>query len=222
MKIIIDHRERSSSVIPELVSLGADVEVRHLPIADYLINEEIALERKTVNDFTKSIIDRRLIDQLEHLKENYSKPLLLIEGLSEEDLYRPSQHPNINENAVRGMILSVITDFGIPIIFTKDYKDTAKYLFLLAKRQDKPSKEFGLAVKRKAYTLQQQQQIIVEGFPGVGPNLAKNMLRHFKNIKSIINADVKELTKVEKIGKKKAENIMNLVQSDYKEDKEEK
>lgn len=222
MKIIIDHRERNSLVIAELVSLNADVELKHLALADYLIGEDIAIERKTVNDFTGSMINRRLPDQISDLKKNYPKPLLILEGIDEEDLYKPSQHPNINENAIRGMILSISLDFGVPIIFTKDYKDTAKYLHLLAKRQDKPEREMGLVVKRRAFTLAEQQQVIIEGFPGVGPNLAKNMLKHFRSIKEIINADTKKLTEVEKIGKKKAETIKTIIESDYVEDSDRK
>lgn len=218
MKIIIDQRERNSQIIAELIFLNADIEVKHLPLADYIINDEIAIERKTVNDFVGSMINRRMLDQLSDLKKNYAKPLLLLEGIDEEDIYKPSQHPNINENAIRGMILSISLDFGIPIIFTKDFRDSAKYLHLLAKRQDRPEKEMSLVAKRKAFSLAEQQQIIIEGFPGVGPNLAKNVLRHFGSIKKIINADMKELTKVEKIGKKKAETIKRIVEESYKEE----
>ena len=217
MKIIIDQRERNSSVIAELLELKADIEVKHLPIADYLINQDIAIERKTVSDFVSSMTNKRLVGQLSNLKNNYKKPLLLIEGIEDEDIYQPFQHPNINENAIRGMILSISLDFGVPIIFTKNCKDTAKYLFLLAKRQDMPEKEWGLAVKRKAFNLSEQQQIIIEGFPGIGPNIAKNLLKHFKSVRDVINADVRELQKVKKIGKKKAEIIRKIVDSKHTE-----
>lgn len=220
MKIIIDQRERNSQVISELISLNADIEVKHLSLADYIINDEIAIERKTVNDFVGSMINKRMLNQLSDLKKNYAKPLLLLEGIAEDDIYKPSQHQNINENAIRGMILSISLDFGIPIIFTKDSRDTAKYLDLLAKRQDKPEKETSLVAKRKVFSLAEQQQIIIEGFPGVGPNLAKNVLKHFGSIKRALNADIKELTQVEKIGKKKAETIKRIVEENYKEEKE--
>lgn len=216
MKIIIDHRERRSLVINELEELGISCELKHLPLADYLIGNEIAIERKTVGDFVGSMINKRLMKQLVDMKENYKKPLLLIEGIEDEDLYKPESHPKINENAVRGMLMSILLDMEVPIIFTKDYQDTARYLQLLLKRQTKPDKEFGLKVKRKAYNISEQQQIIIEGFPSVGPGLAKNLLKHFKTIKAITEADIKELKKVPKVGKKKAEIIKRLIDKEYK------
>jgi len=216
MHIKIDYRERNSYVIEELEELGVKCDVRHLPLADYLISKDIAIERKTVGDFVGSMINKRLVNQLTDMKQNFKKPILLIEGIDEDDLYKPSSHPRINENAVRGMLLSIAVDFRIPLIFTRNAEDTAKFIYLLLKRQDKPSKEYSLKITRKAHTLAEQQQILVESFPGVGPNLAKSILKHFKTIKKLTEADIKEITKVPKVGKKKAETIKKILETRYK------
>lgn len=216
MKVIIDHRERNSSVISELKALDIDCVIKHLPLADYIIGKDIGIERKTVGDFVGSMINKRLVNQLRDLKENFKKPLLLIEGIDEEDIYKPSSHPKINENAVRGMLTSVALDFEVPMIFTKDAEDTAIYIYLLIKRQSKPDKEYSLKINRKAHSLSDQQQIIIESFPSVGPSLAKNILKHFQSISAFMNADVRELRKVEKVGKKKAEIIKRLIDTKYK------
>jgi len=215
MRIIIDHRERKSFVIEELIALGVKCEVKHLPLADYIISKDLGIERKTVTDFVGSMINKRMIKQLVDLKANYKKPLLLIEGLSEEDLYSPSSHPNINKNAIKGMLLSIVLDIGVPIIFTDDYKDTASYLYLLLKREGSAPKGYGLAVSRKAYSLSDQQQIFIEGFPSVGPGLSKGLLKHFKSVGAIINASVKDLREVPKVGKKKAEILRKIIDSKY-------
>jgi len=216
MKIIIDQRERNSLVIEELKELGVQCDVRHLTLADYIISKDIAIERKTVSDFVGSMINKRLVNQLTDLKANYKKPLLLVEGLDEDDLYSPSTHPNINENAIRGMLLSIAVDLEIPIIFTRNYQDTAKYLLLLIKRQGRSPREYSLSVTRKAFSLKEHQQIVIESFPGVGPNLAKNLLKHFRTINALMNADVKELVKIPKVGKKKAASIKKIVDSKYR------
>ncbi len=216
MKVIIDHRERKSSVIENLEELGVCCDIRHLHLADYLISKEVAIERKTLGDFVGSMINKRLIKQLKDMKENFKKPLLLIEGIDEDELYQPSTHPKINENAIRGMMLSIMLDLEIPIVLTQDAEDTAKYIYLLLKREKRPEREYGLAVKRKAHSLADQQQILIESFPSIGPSLAKNILKHFKTINAFMNADVKELTKVPKIGKKKAELIKKIIDSKYK------
>ena len=176
-RIIADIREKNSLVIAELRKLGIDVELKHLKLADYIISRDIAVERKTINDFVSSMINKRLIQQIIDLKKNYKFPLLLIECEDHQALYKPTRMPNLHENAVRGMLLSVTTDFGIPTILTEGYEDTAKYLMLLAKRQLKPKKKISFAVKRKAFSIKEQQQIILESFPGIGPSTAKLILK---------------------------------------------
>jgi len=215
MKVIIDLREKNSLIASELVELGAEIEFRHLILADYIISEEIAIERKTIDDFVSSMINKRIIMQLNDLKKNFKKPLLLIEGTEEQDLYRPASHPHINENAIKGMLLSIMTEFQIPIIFAKDYKDAASYIYLLSKKEERGKKEFSFKVKRKTFNMKEQQQLIIEGFPGIGPSLAKNILNHFKTIPNFANATIEELEKVEKIGKKKAINIKALLDKNY-------
>jgi len=214
-KIIADKREKNSLVIAELHDLGVEVELKHLTLSDYLISAEIAIERKTINDFINSMLNKRLLNQLRDLKQNYKCPLLIIEGIEEENLYSPSRHPNIHENAIRGMILTITTGFKIPILFTKDYKDTAVFLQLLAKRQVKPAKAISFAVKRKAFNISEQQQLIIESFPGIGPSLAKSLLKKFKSIKALANAKLKDLEKVQKLGKKKAAILKRLLEIRY-------
>lgn len=214
MRIIADKREKNSLVISELVSLGVSVEFNHLEVGDFVISDDIALERKTVNDFISSMLSKRLLKQLSNLKSNYRKPLLIIEGIDEQDLYE--NNFKIHENSVRGMILSSILDFGVSVIFTKDYNDTAKFLYLLARKQEIPSRETSLKMKRKAANLAEQQQFFVEGFPGIGPSLSKNLLKEFKTIKKIINAEPEELEKIKKLDKNKRENIKRIIETDYK------
>ena len=48
--IIIDHREKNSLVVSELIGLGFSIEYKQLPVADYIIGD-VAIERKTLADF---------------------------------------------------------------------------------------------------------------------------------------------------------------------------
>lgn len=213
MKIIADIREKNSLVIAELRHLGAEVELKHLNLADYIISPEIAVERKTINDFVSSMINKRLQSQLIDLKKNFKAPLLIIEKEDNQELYRPSGHPNIHENAVRGMLLS-IANFNVPFIFTEGYEDTAKYLLLLAKRQLKPEQEISLSFKRKAFSKKEQLQIILESFPGIGPATAKLILKKFGSIKNFVNASPEQLKEIPKLGKK-VEGIIKILEAKY-------
>ena len=204
-EIIVDQREKNSLVAHELVNLGAKIRFERLPVADYLIGN-IAVERKTVSDFISSMINKRLLRQLEEIKQ-FDKQLLIVEG----DLAKA----DFNKNAIRGMLLSTMLDFGVPVAFTNDYDETAEFLFSLAKRVSKKKVDFGLKVKKKTYSIAEQQQLLVEGLPSIGPNLAKALLREFKTITALVNASLEDLQKVEKIGKKKAEIIRRLLEEEY-------
>jgi len=198
--IIVDNRESNSLVPTELKKLGFNIEFKQLPVADYLINN-IAIERKTISDFKSSIISKRIISQLEEIKQ-YPRHILIVEGIASEDIYAGQIH----ENAFRGMLLSIATEFKVPLIFTKNEKDTAKYLAVIANKKQKP--EQPIRASKILRTEKEQIQFILEGFPNIGPSSAKKLVEHFKTIKNIANASREELEKV--IGKK-AEEIYKLI-----------
>lgn len=218
MKIIIDHRERKSNIGIELAKLGHDIEYKQLNVADFLLktktNEgyviDVGIEKKTINDFLNSIIDKRILSQLLLLKENFNTPLLLIEG--SENIYALR---NFHPNSIRGMLASIAIDYKIPVIYTKNLKDTASFISVIAKRLEKSKKHFGLLSKKKPLTIKEQQEFIIESLPGIGPGLSKSLLSEFRTVKKIINASEKRLRKVSKIGPKKARTIKQIVDSYY-------
>lgn len=218
MKIIVDHRERGSGIIEELHKHELEVAVQELKIADYVMQgknaegkiQNVGIERKTQNDFLNSIIDNRLIEQLLILKENFDAPILILEG--DENIYEIRDfHPN----AIRGMLASVAIDFQIPILSTKNFRDTAALLAIIAKRLEKPRKAISLLSKRKPLTLKEQQEYLVSSLPGIGSTIAKSLLKKFKSIKEIVNADSKDLQKVDKLGPKKASKIKKILTKKY-------
>lgn len=218
-KIMVDHRE-NKLLARELTNEGIDFEIKQLDIADFIIKtknldnkiQTVGIERKTVQDLLNSIIDKRLINQMMLLKENFDLPLLIIEG--EDNIYSLR---NFHPNSIRGIISSVALDFQVPIIHTKNPRDTAKYLAIIAKRLEKIRKPLSLIAKRKPLTLKEQQQYIVETLPGIGPTIAKSLLKKFRTIKKVVNAEEKELLKVDKIGKIKAKAIKRVLEEEFKD-----
>jgi ERCC4-type nuclease len=204
-KIIADYREKNSLVISSLISHGIDVEIKELKVADYIV-KDVAIERKTVSDFLSSMINKRLLKQLEELQQ-YKNKLLIIEGLEEQELYN-DRPEGINGNAIRGFILSILLKYQVPIIFTKSPEDTAKFISILAKKQ---GKEMSLKTKKRISSKKEQIQFILEGFPGIGPKTARKLLEEFKTLKNIFNASQDELKAC--IGKKA--EIFRLIEDKY-------
>ena len=213
IKIFADTREQSSGVVKLLSDMNADVKMQSLITADYIISGRVGIERKSVSDFASSIIDRRLLIQLRELKNNFERPLIIIEGM--EDIYSVR---NIHPNAIRGMLATITVSYGIPIIYSRDAKDTAGLIMAIAKREQNDSgKNFNPHTEKKPLSAKELQEYIVQSLPNVGETLAKSLLKDFKSIKKIVNAEMEDLKRIEKIGEKKAEDIRKILDANYED-----
>lgn len=210
--IYVDYREKNSNIMRELDKIKCAIKVKTMGVGDYQITDDIIIERKTVEDFSKSITDKRLYQQAKELATNCHKPLMIIEG---ENIYNTFLHPN----AIRGSLATIALDFKIPIIQTQNETDTAFMLKRIALReQEKDNKKpVSIRTQTKPVTLPEQQLFITESLPGIGPVSAKSLLKHFKTIKNLVNASKKDLKSVEGIGEKTATNIIDVTQREFKE-----
>ncbi len=215
--VFVDSREQASNVTKKLFDRDAKVIMKQLTVGDYVLSKDVCVERKSVEDFLASMIDGRLFNQLVDLRENYSKPLVILEGNIDELFTLRNMH----RNAIIGALTSIALDYQIPIINTKNVDETAEYLYLIAKREQfGKDRDIRLRIGRKGLSVSEQQRYIVEGFPLVGPLLARNLLKEFGSVKGIIDADEKDLQNVENLGKVKAKKIKKILEAKFKEEKD--
>ncbi len=213
IKIFADYREKASGVIKEMAENGITVSLETLESADYVLSSRCGVEIKTVEDFVDSIIDGRLLNQIKNLKNNFERPIIVIEG--SQDIYAVR---NIHHNAILGMMATIAVSYGIPIIQTKSFRDTAGLLQIIARReQEETGKNFNVHADRKPSSLKEQQEYVISSFPGINLTLSKPLLKHFKSVKNIVNASEKELQEVGKIGPQKAKVIKEVVEGEYRE-----
>jgi len=199
-KIIADIHEKDSLILAELTAdKDIELEIQPLKIGDYLIGNTI-IERKTISDFISSMISKRIIEQLKQMKQYKTQLFILERNLNNSDF---------NQNSIRGFILSIIINYQIPVIMTQDYKDTCRYLTILAKQQLKKPAEISLHSKIPK-TIQEQKQYILEAFPNIGPITAKKLLKEFNNLNKIFNATEEDL---EMILKKRAEDFKRILEN---------
>ncbi|HIP91778.1 MAG TPA: DEAD/DEAH box helicase [Methanothermococcus okinawensis] len=203
-KIVIDHRERT---IGKLLFGRAELEFKNLEFGDYVLSDRVVVERKTSEDFENSIIDGRLFKQLKELK-NYEKPILIIEG---------DRFERLEENVIKGAILSIVLDYHIPVLFSRDPEETADILLKLAEREQlKNKRPVEIRTGKRPMSLRERQRFIVESFPDVGPVTAENLLLNFGTIENIVNASEEELMEVEGVGKATARKIKEVLTERYK------
>ena len=120
---------------PKTMQLLADAskgdiifERKRLKVGDYIIDDRICVERKEINDFCASIIDKRIDKQIEQMKKKYEKCFIIVIGHIKD---RTSM---INEHCVLGKMVSIVVKHKVPILFVDD---EFQFLYILKCLSDK-------------------------------------------------------------------------------------
>lgn len=203
ISISADDREPKNDVLKYLAERpDVSVTIKRLPIGDYLVDNRLLFERKTIRDFGISIIDGRLFKQAALLSNCKYKTVLILEGTG-NDLAQAG----VGRQALQGALITVSLIFGIPVLRSMSPHETAD-LMIFATRQIQ-SIAHG-ASKRSGYrpkTKHARQKYILQGLPGIGPARAKRLIERFATIERVVAASVEDLQTVDGIGKDTAEKI---------------
>jgi Fanconi anemia group M protein len=210
IKIIADSREVNSKLINELSKLGTIVELKVLECGDFILSDRIIVERKTSEDFCSSILDGRLFEQAKKMKEYYERPVILIEGTP------LATERNLNPKAIMGAISSLIADFNLSLVLTRDVFESALFLFSLAKREQiTERREPKVRSEKKPLSLTKLQEYLVSGLPNVNVKIARRLLEEFKTVEKVFTASEEELKKVDGVGEKISKKIRKVLTAEY-------
>ncbi len=205
-RIVVDEREKRSGIPDLLKGIGINLEIKTLPVGDYIVAPETIVERKSISDLVSSIFDGRLFDQCNKLKEHFQFPIILIEG-DMDKIEELTENPFV----FYGAVSSVAIDFKIPIISTPNASHTAKLLVSMCSRKDTTRGPFIKKI-RKSDNLQSQQLSVLCSLPGVGEKTAIRMLEKFGTPLMVFSASVIELSKISGLGEARAKKIKKILQ----------
>src|SRR5512139_2655166 len=186
--IIVDSREASSAakIVKGLVEKGVKVRTEALEKGDYILSDECAVERKTVNDFVYTLTRRYLFEQLFRLKDVYPKSLILLEG------YLPViyKFSHIQPAAVWGALFNLAKN-GIAIINTASQKETIDFLHVAARQEQIVEKRIPTVhAFKKCETLTDSQLYFVASLPNIGREKAVTLLKSYQTpLNALINVD---------------------------------
>ncbi|NOR77776.1 MAG: DEAD/DEAH box helicase [Methanophagales archaeon] len=212
LTIFVDPRETRAGIARFLQKAGVDLKLQNLEIGDYIVSDKVCIERKTVTDFLDTLINKRrnLFEQIHRMKNEYEKPLLVIEG---DSIYGQR---NVHPNVVRAVMASIALDYSVPIIQTRDAADTASLIYVIAKREQMPNKtEVNPHGKKPTASLKEQQEYFVSALSNIGIMTTRKLLAKFKTIERIMAASKEELMEVENVGDKTAEHIKKVFSTEY-------
>ena len=219
MNITIDTREqnRIETATQYYESQGHTVTVEELPIGDYIFNNQVVFEYKTIPDFITSIQSGRVFNQAINMAENYDYHYVIIQGdehtrsrsIGMSRNYRP-----VNITQYLGAIASlnrfttVIESYN-PIIQEAYYR-----MLVTAKKalQDKPIvRKFPKKHKNPAFNY------LCYCIYGINSKKAKLITDTYElqSLTDLLNLTNEYQQNIEGIGKKTAENIIGAIHGNH-------
>lgn len=209
LRIVADERERKSGIPALLKKAGLNVEVKTLPVGDYIVASETVVERKSVSDLLSSVFDGRLFDQCSRLREHFEHPVLVVEG-SVDELDQITENPLV----FYGAMSSVALEYRIPVLPTPDAGQTARLLVSMAAKKKSAPGPF-LKKIRKYPDAQRQQLSVLCSLPGVGETLAARLLERFGSPMAALGASSADLGKVPGLGRARAGRIRKMLDKKF-------
>jgi Fanconi anemia group M protein len=165
---------------------GVRVKTDSLEKGDYILSDECAVERKTVNDFVYTLTRRYLFEQLFKLRDVYPKSFVLLEG------YLPIiyKFSHIQPSAIWGAMFNLAKN-GVAIINTASQKETADFLYVAARQEQIVEKRIPTVHAFKKFeTLSEMQLYFVASLPNIGREKAVAVLKSYQTpLNALINVD---------------------------------
>jgi ERCC4-type nuclease len=186
--IIIDSREASTAakVVKGLIERGVKIKTEVLEKGDYILSDQCAVERKTVQDFVYTLTRRHLFEQLFRLKDVYPKALILLEG------YLPIiyKFSHIQPAAIWGAMFNLAKN-GIALVNTASYKETVDFLYVGARQEQILEKRVPTVhAFKKTETLSDAQLYFVASLPNIGREKANALLKSYQTpMNALINVE---------------------------------
>ena len=215
MNVKIDAREkdRIRSSTKYYTEQGLDVEVCELPVGDYVFDDQVCFEFKLVSDFIASIQDHRVFNQSIEMAENYDHAFVIIYG----DLFNRSKYlamsRNYREISVFQYIgaISSLNRYVTVLQVYNPYIDEAYYTMMVQAKKclsNKPIvKKFPKKHKNTALNF------LTYSIYGINYKKAKLITDTYQleNLTDLFELTTEDLTKIEGIGEKTAQNIIKAI-----------
>ena len=214
VRIVVDRAETHSGVVDQFAEFDdLEIEIARLPRGDYWIGGNLAVERKTVSDLIASIHEdrKRLFNQVRGIKDMGMRPLFVIEGGSLYDVLS-----EISESVIAEALSYLAIVEEVTVLRAESAYDTAHLLYVMANHAQRGlGFEAPLRGRLSAGDAATAQQYVVEGLPGIGPQLARSLLAHFGTVRSLFDADEEALCDAPGMGTARARRLAEFLDAPF-------
>jgi len=205
VRVVADDREEGSGV-PAALSERDDVTlaVDRLSVGDYLVDDWLRVERKTLPDLAVSIADGRLFRQASRLVSASQRAVVVLEGTA-----RDLADSDMRREALQGAVVTLTLKLEVSLLRARASDETARLLVYAAQQMRRgqdgavPRASGGTRPSGKRKT----QLYVLQGLPGLGPARAERLLAAFGSVEDVMAASAEALREVEGIGEKTAQSV---------------
>ena len=218
MKVQISDKEQSriKSATAYYEQQGCEVEVTNLQIGDYIFNDKVVFEFKTIADFVSSIQDNRVFNEAINQTENYDHHYIIIQGDEHQRAKALAMSRNYQEITYfqyLGAIAS-LNRYTTVIESYSPFINEAYYRMMIQSKKclsTKPIvKKFPRKDKNPAFNY------LAYCIYGVSAKRAKDIVYtcHLKTMEDLFNLTHQDLIKINGIGDNLADRILMSISED--------
>ena len=203
--MLVDHRERGSTIPDALIAAGIEIEMADLPVGDYVLGHSLAVERKGPADLGASIRDGRLFDQAVRLQSAFPQAVLLVEG----------EPHGMTEDAWRGAVCRLVED-GFTVLHSLDAEDSAAWIVRLAKRARRAAPTVRAeGPRRSPRHPSAQAEVMLSVVPGISSTMARSLLAAYGSLEAVAAAAPAALRSHPGIGRVRAARLAEALNGAY-------
>jgi ERCC4-type nuclease len=187
--LVADAAQKGNAILTALGEKKVRVIYANLQIGDYQITDNVYVTCMSTEAFMRGLTDKRLYRQVLELKRALPEPVLLVEGPSVYEV------EGANPYLINGALAFISVLNRIPVLFSSGPEESADLLFMATNQM-----QFGLGYevhaedqKARKREYKEIQQDVLESLPGVGPILAKALVKQHGSLKQIFNLTAAEL-----------------------------
>ena len=221
MNILIDSREQHRIEYAKKTYKQHDIETKYLETADYIFNQEVAFEYKTLPDFINSVQSGRVFEQAIRLNQEFKYPFVMIQGSEQElDNYinklffmRKTKKHNKPQKFYKKNYYGAIERLNTYATVLE--RPTEHQAFQSMLNQAKMSLETGPVNRKVAKTGSPAYLCLRYCIRGVGPKTAEKIVNTLKleSVEDVLNVSVSDFVSVNGVSLGKAELFYSKLHS---------
>ena len=217
MEILIDDREKQSRIdkaIDYYESNGDTVYVTRLDIGDYIFENQVVMEFKSLTDFVKSVKDRRVFNQAIDQSLNFKYHFIVVVSTDRQRrayfnklIHSGWKHGYFDEDQYIGAIARLNT---YTTVIQADYE---KQAFKYMRAQARKCLDNKHIVKRLATKTDNPAFNWLMDIKHISDNTAELLVDNFNlfDLESLFALDYHEMQEVKGIGEETAKIVMNSI-----------